>query len=208
MEVREVTQYDERAPFTGYGVWIVFEQKNRRALLLHPVTLTELSLTEYQFVQGVGKSLWPINTSKSSFNSDRFIYNFKERIRAFLINIRTFPVNLAAQVISEFERISVEEAMKVISSLGASVDEELPATAILDKTNRAYRVAKNVRLSDFVGRTLAVLEVVKESGPVNTYQIASLAEGRLKTKCQGGVSRAVTYIVNKLASQGILEIVT
>jgi hypothetical protein len=207
MEIREVTTYNERAPFTGYGVWVVFELVGRKAQLIHPIHLTELMLSEYEYVQSCGNSLWPYNNTGTSFNVDRFKRNLKERIEFFVRTKKSFPIQTVAKIIAELDEIEVSEALKYISSLGVeATEDEKPVSMAMDKASREYSLRKDVDISNIAGRPRVIVEVIRESGPASIYQITHLVTGRLKTKC--GISRTVTYFVHKLASQGILEIVT
>lgn len=208
MEIREVTQYNEKAPFTGYGLWIVFELKHRKAQLIHPIYFTELILSEYEYVKSSGGCLWPNNNTKTSFNIDKFKRDLKSRIRFMLENKRPFPVQVVAKIIAELDSISEREALDLIKSMNNSVSAELgiPTSITLDKANLEFRLRKDADTSSIKGRPLAIVEVLKETGEsASMYRINHLVNGRLKTKCK--LSRAVTYFVNKLVAQGILEIV-
>jgi len=206
MEIREITTYHEKAPFTGYGVWFVFETKYRKAHLVHPVTLTELMLNEYEFVRAVGKCLWPNNNTGTSFHKDKFVRDFKTRLEFMIQNRKPFPIQAVAKIISELDEISEEEAHEFIKALDQkSWDMCIPTTLRLDKTSREYALKKDADLSAVRGRPLAIVEAFKESGPASIYKITELVTGKLKTKSKTG--RVVTYFVHKLASQGILEIV-
>lgn len=206
MEIREVTTYNPDAPFKGYGIWILFEYKYRKVQLLHPVFLTELILSEYEYVKSSGNSLWPINTSgiENSFHWERFKAKFKERVKHFAENQKSFPVQLVAKVIAEMDGVTEKEAVRWIGSFTESVAGK-PAPLLFNKANREYALNKDVKLSEYRGRILTILTIFNETGPASIYQITHLAQGRLKTKSD--VGRVVTYFVNKLASQGILEIV-
>jgi len=206
MEIREVTTYNEKAPFTGFGVWICFETKYRKALLIHPVLLTELVLTEYEFVKSAGDRLWPLNETKTSFNFERFRQSFKDRINLFIRTNKPFPLNTVARVISELDEISEEEAYRFIKSLDQSAWDDCIETSLrLDKTNREYALKKDVDIQHIKGRPRTIVEIFKEVGPSSIYKITELATGRLKTKCK--ISRTVTYFVHRLAAEGVLEIV-
>jgi hypothetical protein len=206
MEIREVTTYNEKAPFTGYGLWIVFELKYRKILIVHPVTLTEIVLSEYEYVKSCGDSLWPINTSKTSFKFDKFARDFKERIRYRITKGKSFPIQTVAKVIAELDNITVEEASRYLTSLShQSYDLGNVETLDIDDENREYRLRKGVDYSHITGRPLAIIEAFRENGPSSKYKITELVTGKVKTKMK--ISRVVTYFVNKLASQGILEIV-
>ncbi len=204
MEIREVTTYNEKAPFTGYGIWIVFELKYRKAHLLHPIHLTELMLSEYEYVRSSGNCLWPFNSTGNSFNFERWKQSFKDRIAFFIEHKRSFPLQLVAKVISEIDNITVEEAIRYIGSLSQS-EAGKPAPMLFTKANIEYALRKDADVSEMRGRPLAIVNAFKENGPASIYQITHLVKGKLKTKSD--LSRVVTYFVHKLASQGILEIV-
>lgn len=204
MEIREVTQYNRDAPFTGYGVWIIFELKYRKAQLIHPVHLTELILSEYELVRSSGNSLWPTNKTGSSFNFEKFKQDFKDRVKFFIEHKRSFPLQTVARVIAELEDISTEEAIRIIGGMTES-EAGKPTPMLFSKANRQYALREDVDLSKIRGRPLAVVNAFKENGPASIYQITHLVKGRLKTKSD--LSRVVTYFVHKLTSQGILEIV-
>lgn len=204
MEIREVTQYHKDAPFSGYGIWIVFELKYRKAHLLHPVHLTELMLNEYEFVRASGSCLWPIANDSSSFNFDRWKKDFKARVAFFVEHKRSFPLQTVAKVISEIDGISTEKAIAYIGSFSISEGGK-PTPMLFDKANRSYALREDVDLTQFRGRQLALVNAFKENGPSSIYQITHLVKGRLKTKSDLG--RVVTYFVHKLTAQGILEIV-
>lgn len=206
MEIREVTTYSENSPFTGYGIWIIFEKKYHKAILLHPVLLTELQLNEYEFVESCGNCLWPFNNSGKGFSIDRFISNFKERIKFFIDNERSIPAELCAKVISEIDEISMEKARECINLLALKSGEELKTGVYsLDKKEREFSLRDDANYSKVRGRPLAIIEALRDYGPATMEQITELVDGKLRTKCK--LSRAVTYFVNKLTSQGILEIV-
>lgn len=204
MEIREVTQYHKDAPFSGYGVWILFELKHRKTQLLHPIHLTELILSEYEIIKGSGSSLWPVNKTGSSFNVDKFKQDFKDRVKWHINNGHGFPVPLVAKVIAELDDISQEEAIAVI---GAMTEHRAGkrAPSLFNKANRSYALRENVDTSKVRGRPAVIVTAFKENGPASIYQIAHLVDGRLKTKSD--LNRVVTYFVHKLTSQGILEIV-
>lgn len=204
MEIREITTYHEKAPFTGYGIWIVFEMKYRKAHLIHPIHLTELILSEYEYVRSSGNSLWPFNNACNSFNFDRFKAEFKKRVETFIRTGKSFPVQTVTKIISEMDNISIEEATRFIGSFTSS-EYNKPVSTLFNKANREYALSKDADLSKFRGRPLAVLTAFKENGPASIYQITHLVNGRLKTKSDLG--RVVTYFVHKLTSQGVLEIV-
>lgn len=204
MEIREITQYSDKSPFNGYGVWIVFEQKYRKAYLLHPIHLTELMLSEYEFVRASGNSLWPVNQTGSSFNRDRFVDAFKKRVIFFVEQQRSFPIQAVAKVIAELDEIEVTEAIKWIASHSESVGNK-PVRLFFDKGNQEYALVKGVDYSKIGGRPRVIIEALKDIGPASIYQIIHLVEGKLKTKNK--LSRVVTYFVHKLTTQGILEIV-
>ncbi len=205
LEVREVTTYNENAPFTGYGLWLVMAEENRRAHLLHPIHLTEMYLREYEYVKSVGGSLWPNNTTKSIFDKDKFIRRFKENIAFKLKFKKPFPINTVAKALSELEGITLEEAFTAIGQ--ETIDKETGEiiSSVSTKANREYALKEGINPDNFKGRQHALLCAFKEHGSASIYQITSLVEGKLKTK--SSLSRVVTYFVNKLASQGILEIV-
>jgi hypothetical protein len=203
MEIREITTYNEKAPFSGYGIWIVWEMKYRKAHLLHPVHLTELILSEYEYVKSSGNMLYPFNQTKTSFNLERFKKSFKERVQFFVEHHRTFPVQLVSKVIAELDSTSEEEAIKIIGDF--SSDGEGHTTALFDKANRTYCLSKDADISTFRGRQRVILNAFEENGPSSIYQITNLVDGRLKTKSK--ISRVVTYFVHRLTYQGILNIV-
>lgn len=205
LEIREVTTYNDNAPFCGYGIWIVLAEENRRAHLIHPIYLTEMYLREYEYIKSVGGCLYPNNTTHSPFNKERFITRFKERISVMLQSKKPFPVNTVARVLSELEDISIEKALASIGQ--GTVDKETGEiiSGLSVKANREYALKEGVNPDNFKGRQRALLCAFKEHGSASIYQITSLVEGKLKTKSSLG--RVVTYFVNKLASQGILEIV-
>lgn len=205
MEIREVTTYNKNAPFTGYGIWIVFEMRYRKAQLLHPIHLTELILTEYEFVSSSGNQLWPENKTgiANAFNFERFKKSFKERVEFFIRNKKTFPVQLVVKVIEELDGCTSQEAMRFLAS-HTQQEYNKPVSTLFNKANREYNLAEDVDLSNFRGRQLVILNAFKENGQASIYQITHLVTGKLKTKSD--VSRVVTYFVHKLASQGILEI--
>lgn len=205
MEIREFTTYHEKAPSTGFGIWIVLEEKDRKAHLLHPVHLTELIVSEYDYVRNVGAPLWPTNASGSKFSATRFIDSFKHRIAFFLENGRSFPLQTVAKALAAFEEISHEQAIAFIGSLSVNEFGE-SISNLSNKANREYAVKDNANCDRLSPRAMAIVEVLKENGPASIYQLTSLVDGKLKTKSD--VSRVVTFFVNKLASQGILEIVT
>ena len=207
MEIREITTYNERAPFSGYGIWIVFELKHRKAHLIHPVTFTELVMVEYDYVKSAGDCLWPFNTTKSSFSIERFRKNLLDRIDFFIKNKRSFPLNLLATVISEIDECSIEDATKIITSMASvSTDHDVPISNLMDKASREFSLCKDADISGIRGRPLAIVQALQETKSASIYQITHLVNGRLKTKSD--LSRVVTYFVHKLTSQGILEIVS
>jgi len=203
VEIREVTTYNPNAPFDGYGVWVVFEQRYHKVCLLHPVTLSKLNLEEYEYVRASGNSLWPFNNTNTSFNVERFLKNFKERIKFFIDNEKSIPAELCATVISELQDISMEGARRIINELGLESEEEVIYS--LDKKDRKFNLRENANYEKVRGRPLAIIEALREHGPASMKKITELVDGKLKTRCK--LSRAVTYFVNKLTSQGILEIV-
>jgi hypothetical protein len=204
MEIREITSYNEKSPFQGYGVWMVMTEENRRAHLLHPVCLTEMYLREYEYRKSVGDCLWPNKTSKGSFNRDKFSQKFRERITTFVQLNKPFPVNTVARALSELDSISLEEAMRFVGQVSVNEYGE-SISKLTNKANREYDIKKGIDPEDFRGRQRALLLAFKEHGPASIYQITSMVDGKLKTKSD--LSRVVVYFVNKLASQGILEIV-
>ena len=201
MELREITQYHEKAPFSGYGMWIVFEMRYRKAHLLHPIHLTELSLSEYEYVKASGGSLWPNNTTKTSFSFDKWRESFKDRVKFFVEHKRPFPYALVAKVISEIDEISIEKAAAWIASLDTG-----STTKSFSKQSVEYVLRKGTDISSVKGRPSAIVTALSENGPASIDRITSLVEGKLKTKSRTG--RVVTYFVHKLTAQGILEIVT
>jgi hypothetical protein len=204
MEIREVTTYNKNAPFSGYGVWVVFEMKYRRAQLLHPIHLTELILGEYDYIRSRGKCLWPENETGSSFNFERFRKSFKDRVELFVKNKKTFPVQLVSNVIAELDKCSTTEAMRFIAS-HTTKEHNKSVSTLFNKANREYNLAKNVDLSHYKGRQLVILSAFRENGQASIYQITHLVTGTLKTKSD--VGRVVTYFIHKFAARGILEIV-
>lgn len=204
VEIREFTTYHEKSPITGYGVWIVLDEKDRKAHLLHPITLTELIVSEYDFARNSGKSIWPMNSTGVTFSASRFMDSFKKRIAFFLENNRPFPVNTVARALADMEEITIEEAMQFIGSLSVNEYGE-SISRLSDKANREYALKANVDITTFNGRQLALLRDFKEHGPASIYQLTSRVKGKLETKSDLG--RVVTYFVNKLTSQGILEII-
>lgn len=206
MEIREITTYSENAPFTGYGVCIVFEMRYRQVRLLHPSTLGEMLLQEYEFVEACGNQLWPFNNSGISFSVERFKRSFKERVKFSIENKRSIPFVSVCQVISELDEISVQEAEDYVNSLAIEAEEEVKRGVYsLDKHDRRFILRKDADYSRIVGRPLAIIQALQNSPPATMSEIKDLVDGKLKTKCK--LSRAVTYFVNKLTSQGILEIV-
>lgn len=203
MEIREVTTYNKSSPFSGYGIWIVFEMKYRKTQLLHPIHLTEMILTEYEYVQSVGNSLWPNDETGGMFNFERFRERFKARVEFFVKNQKTFPVQIVTKVLAEMDSISEKEAVRFIASF-TSQEYGKPVSSLFSKTNREYAIAENVDLSNYRGRQLVILSAFKEHGQSSIYQITHYVTGKLKTKSD--VSRVVTYFIHKFASQGILEI--
>lgn len=204
MEIREVTTYNEKAPFTGYGVWVVFELKYRKAHLLHPIYLTELMLSEYEYVRSSGNCLWPINNTGTSFNFEKWQHDFKNRVAFFIENKRSFPIQLVAKVIAEIDKTSIEEAIRFLGSLTESVAGK-SAPKLFTKANIEYALREDADISNVRGRPLAIVNAFQENGPASIYQITHLVKGKLKTKSD--LSRVVTYFVHKLTAQGILEIV-
>ena len=206
MEIREVTTYHKNAPFSGYGIWIVFEMRYRKAQLLHPIHLTELILSEYEYVQSSGNQLWPENQTgiTNGFSFERFKSKFKERVEFFIRNKKTFPVQLVARVIEELDGCSSQEAMRFLAS-HSEKEYNKPVSTLFNKANREYNIAEEVDLSNYRGRQLVILNAFKENGQASIYQITHLVTGKLKTKSD--VGRVVTYFVHRLAAQGILEIV-
>lgn len=203
MDIREFTTYNEKSPCTGYGVWIVLEEKDRKAQLLHPIFLTELIVSEYDYARGSGGSVWPINTTTCSFDCERFIKSFKNRIAFFLENGRSFPVQSVAKALAQLTGITHDEAMSFIGK--ASVNEYGESISkVSNKASREYAVRKDVDVKKFTGRPEVILSALKENGPASIYQITSMVDGKLKTKSD--LNRVVTYFVNKLASEGVLEI--
>ena len=203
MDIREFTTYSDHSPVTGYGVWIVLEEGKNRTQLLHPFLFTELIVTEYEFKSGSGGTLWPSNSTGVPFNAVRFMQMFKDKIEFFLENGRPFPMALVAKALAGFEDITIEEAMSVIAKLSINEIGESISRAS-NKANRIYQIREGKDISNFNGRPFTLLKAIKENGPASIYQITSLVEGKLQTKSD--LSRVVTYFVNKLTSQGILEI--
>ena len=83
-------------------------------------------------------------------------------------------------------------------------------TALFQKApirlTRVYKVPEKLDLSLFNGRPLVILQELRTNGPSSVHRIVSLVDGKMKTKTD--VRRVVTFFVNKLTAQGILEIVT
>lgn len=206
MDIREFTTYSEKSPVTGFGVWIVLEEMGHQAHLLHPISLCELVVSEYEFVTCSGHTLWPINSTGSSFHADQFIDRFKKRIAYFLENERSFPVQTIAKALAEFEEISIKEALQFIGTLSVNEFGE-NFSPVADKTNREYVLRDGINPESFSGRTEIILNIIKEHGPASLYQIAEFSEGRLKVTNTCPLNRTVTYFVNKLTSEGILQIV-
>lgn len=207
MEIREITIEHPHAPFDGFGVWFVFEMRYRKAQLLHPVTFTELILAEYEFVRSRGKSLWPVNTSGTTFDLGKFIKRLEERIESCVKSRRSFPIQLVAKALAELKDISHEDALFQIGEIGktSNVMWDDNPEILLNKGSREYRINPDADISGIQGRPLTILQILQENGSASIYQLTHLATGRLKTV--SGVSRVVTYFVNKMTSQGILEIV-
>ena len=205
IEVREITTYNEDSKINGYGIWVVVEQINRRTHIIHPVSMSELYMTEYEYAKAVGKCLWPYNNTPYSFNKERFVDNFKNRIETLLKINKSFPVNTVVKVLCELDNMTALKAMQFIgvNSIDAETGESI--NKLSNKTNRIYDLKEGVDIRQFTGRQYALLKTFQEHGSASIYQITSLVEGKLKTK--SSLSRVVTYFVNKLASQGILEIV-
>lgn len=198
--------YHDKAPFTGYGVWICFEMKFRKVQMIHPSTFTEIMLSEYEYVKSSGKSLWPVNNSGTIFNLDRFVARFKERIDARIRTGKSFPVQTVAKILAEFDDTTVEQATRYLKSLTqASFDDGNHKTLDLDKNNREYALRKDADISGITGRPLAIVEAFRDNGPSSIYRITELVTGRVKTKMK--VSRVVTYFVHQLTIRGVLEIV-
>ena|ERR1035437_5812318 len=206
MDIREFTTYSEKSPVTGYGVWIVLEEKGHRALLLHPLHLCELAVSEYEFVTCSGDTLWPNNATGTIFHAERFVESFKKRISFFLENERAFPVQTVARALALFEDITVQEALKFIGSVSVNEFGE-SISPISNKANREYVLRDGIDPRNFPGRASTILLLVKEHGPASILQITSLADGKLKVTDQCPLNRTVTYFVNKLTSEGILQIV-
>ena len=200
MEIREVTQYHEKSPFTGYGIWIVFELKYRKAQLLHPIYLTELMMSEYELVKASGNCLWPVQSENNFFNMDRFRKNFKERVEFFIQQKKSFPVNSVAKVIAELDGSTEQEALAWIGSK-AKVEEGRPTPMIFSKGTIQYLVNPDFK-KHIGGRKGIIVDAVREHGPASIYQLTHLVEGRLKTVTE--LSRVVTYLVHNLQDQRIL----
>jgi hypothetical protein len=203
VEIREFTTYHEKSPITGYGIWIVIEEGGRRVHLLHPFSLSELIVNEVDFVQNAGAPLWPVNATGISFSASKFMEKFKKRIAFFIENKRPFNMNVVAKALAGMEEITHEEAMKMISEL-IPPDDNSRIGEMTNKSNRVYRVSRDADLSKLQGRPRALIDVLLEHGPASIYQLTSLADGRLKTKTD--MRRVVTYFVNKLSAEGILEL--
>ncbi len=200
MEIREITQYDERLPFIGYGIWVIFEMRHRKVHAIHPIRFCEIILSEYDFVKSAGKSLWPNNTTKSSFDFERWRNTFKERVKFFVEHRRPFPISTIARIISEIDEITVEEATRWIVSLNTD-----SAPRALSKESIEYQLRKGVDISSVRGIPISIVNALNENGAASINRITTLVEDKLKTK--SGLGRVVTYFVHKLTAQGILEIV-
>jgi hypothetical protein len=118
---------------------------------------------------------------------------------------RPFPINTVARALSELDNIELEEAMRFIGQTTVNEFGE-SVSKLSTKANREYVLREGVDPELFKGRQRALLCAFREHGSASIYQITTAVEGKLKTKSD--LSRVVTYFVNKLASQGILEIVT
>lgn len=205
MDIREFTTYNENSPITGYGVWIVLEESGHKAQLFHPVHLKELTVTEYEFVTGSGQTIWPMNGTGVSFNAAKFMDSLKRRVAFFIENERAFPIQTVAKVIAEFEEISLDEAMAQIKGFSYSTQHKEIINPLIDKINRVYRIRKDCSIIHKIEpRAVSIVNALKENGPATIYQITSLVDGKLTTKSD--LRRVVTYFVNKLTSQGVLEI--
>ncbi len=206
MKIIEFTTYNESSPVTGFGIWLVLDE-GLRAHLFHPIHLSELIVTEYDYKSGIGNSLWPTNSTGNPFSASRFMESFKKRVAFFIENRRPFPVQVVAKVIAELEEIPIEEVMLFIRSLTAGDAEFNNSTT--DKASRTYQVRKDVEIDESLiepGRARVLFETLKcHNSPASIYEITSLVEGKLKTKSD--LNRVVTYFVNKLTSRGVLEIV-
>lgn len=204
VDIREFTTYNENSPVSGYGVWVLIESTGKKAHLLHPILFTELIVTEYDYRKGSGATLWPINTSGVKFDASRFVEAFKKRIAFFLENERSFPINTVAKALAEFEEITFIEAVDFINKLSINdLGESISQKS--NKANRVYKLREDCPPITFGGRPLALVQDIKENGPASIYQITSRIEGKLKTRTD--LARVVTFFVNKLTAQGILEIV-
>jgi len=163
-----------------------------------------LVVSEFEFVKSSGQTLWPVNATGISFNAARFMSSFKRRIAFFLENKRPFPVQTVAKALAGLEEIELDEAMRFIGSLSVNEYGE-SISRLSNKTTREYGLRSGIDDTRFNGRQLAIVRAFKEYGPASIYQITAKLEGKLQTKSDPG--RVVTYFVNKLASQGVLEII-
>lgn len=205
MDIQEFTTYNDNSPVTGFGVWLVLERTGKKVHLFHPVYFSEIIVTEYDFRCGAGATLWPVNASGVGFNAERFSKSFKNRIAFFLDNGRSFPINTVAKALAEMEEISLDEAMSYIGKLSVNELGE-SISRISNKTYRVYQVLDQKKALKLGGRPSTIVKDILENGPASIYQLTSRIEGKLTTKTELG--RVVTYFVNKLVSQGILEVVS
>jgi len=210
VEIIEFTTYSEKSPFTGFGVWILLEKNDGKAHLLHPIHLCELTVREFEFCTSVGNSIWPVNSTGTNFSASKFIESFKNRIAFFLEIERAFPIQTVAKALAFFEDISVESALDYIKSSLNESDEYLKKDGSERKARAVNKSTREFRLSDDPGikklspREKVILEALKENGPASIYSITSLVDKTLKTKSDK--ARVVTYFVNKMLSEGVLEI--
>jgi hypothetical protein len=205
MNIQEFTTYHESSPVLGYGVWIVIGRENGSVHLLHPVALSELHVSEYEFRQNSGATLWPVNNSGIKFNASRFSEAFKHRILFFLENERSFPIQTAAKALAEFEEISLKEALDFIGKNSLDEDGNFK-NRVVDKANREFKLTDKFKVLMVYGRKRVILQAFLDHGPASIQTIISLVDGKLVTKSDQ--VRVVTYLINNMAAQGILEIVS
>ena len=183
---------------------MVLDRAGGKAHLFHPVHLTDFYLSEYEFRVSSGDELWPNNMSKGPFNREYWVKRFRDRIMSLAQRGKPFPVQTVAAILATVDDISVEEALHFIGA--ASVDENGISTSsqLSTKATREYAIREDVDPTEFRGRQRALLCAFKEHGSASIHKITALVEGKLKTESDLG--RVVTYFVNKLAREGILEI--
>jgi hypothetical protein len=203
MEIREFTQYNERLPFTGFGVWISLGSIDRKVHLLHPIHLVEYFATEYEMAKWGGSILWPFNNSGSHINFEAFVERFEKRIKIFLESGRSFPIDSVARALADLKEISLDEAFKFIGDNSLNKNGESFSNYVSNKTVDRYNIRKGANTFKLEGRALTIIEALKENGPMSIQQLNTYLEGRMKTI--NPINRAVTYYVNKFARMGILD---